>query len=160
VRKKVFKIIFVIMVLCIVGIANISSATIITIDIEVLANSVSEYKLLQSKVHIVGIYTYDMLTPETPISFIGTYSYYNVQCGAALNIDESVFFDDINNTDFVQLSSGVEVDDIIWQPDNYDNAALSGTTLPTTIPVLSDWDCNDLIIEEGNAPLFFEYILD
>jgi hypothetical protein len=144
------------MVLCIVGIADISSATIITIGIEALANSEDGwYKLSESR------FCYnDLFTPETSVSFIGAYSSYSVKCGATLDVDELVSSDDINNTELVRFSIAAEIDSIIWQPDNYGDAAITNTALPTTVPAASYGDYNDAIIEKGNIPLFFEGILN
>ena len=47
--------------------------------------------------------------------------------------------------------NGVQVDGLSWALGNYGNTAISSTALPTTAPILSDWDYSTLSITGGTG---------
>jgi hypothetical protein len=153
-------------------------AEIIKIGLTGLVDYVNDpYNLLEGKVSIdnliIGYYTYDTATPDTsPATDVGDYFHYSMPCGVVLNLEDFVFTTDFNNVKFLMemvndyqgqprdnylirsynnlfLYNGVDVDHISWQLDDYGGTALSSTALPTTAPVLSDWDYNTLYISGG-----------
>ena len=123
--------------------------------------------LLEDKVNvgdaITGSYSYDSDTPDTnPLDTVGDYWHYNAPYGFNLSSDFFVFQTDPDNVNFLveianshipppdgyllrsysnlPLSNGVHVDHISWLLDDYSGTALSSIALPTTPPVLEDWE--------------------
>ena len=110
---------------------------------------------------ITGSYSYDSDTLDTsPLDTVGSYHHYNPPYGIDLSIGSFIFQTDPDNVDFLMqmsdnhigldgyllrsynnlpLSSGVEVDHISWQLDDYSCTALSSDALPTTPPILAEW---------------------
>jgi hypothetical protein len=149
-----------------------SYGQLITIGITANVTNVSDsYNLLESKVSvgdtITGTYTYD--TTPSP-----GYFFYSPPSGIILTLGDFMFATDTGNVkcllgvidnhqgqlhDYyyiesynnLSLGDGVEVDDILWQIEDYSGAAISNATLPTNAPVLSDWDYNVLSITGGNG---------
>ncbi|MCJ7777768.1 MAG: PEP-CTERM sorting domain-containing protein [Sedimentisphaerales bacterium] len=177
-KPRALKIICAALIFCVVVPADNAHAALITIGIEAVVNYVSDTDgLLEGKVGvndiITGSYTYDTATPDTnPATDAGEYFHYNTPCGVVLNLEGFVFTTDFDNIRFLmgiandypghpgdgywfnsynnlQLSNGAEVENISWQLDDYGGTALSSTALPTTAPVLSDWDYNNLILGGG-----------
>jgi len=118
---------------------------------------------------ITGIYIYDSSTPDSdPAKYAGLYKHNTAPCGVMLTVGGFVFMTDPSNVDFVvrigndspaaygpadgyafasinnlPLSngvSGVSVDIIsLSLPDSY-GKALSSDELPTSAPILTDWE--------------------
>jgi hypothetical protein len=183
--KKLLGVFVAILILCVIGTANFASAQLITIGIEATVTSFSDSNnLLQGKVAvgsiITGTYTYDTNTPDTnPATYAGLYRHYSPPYGLQLSVGGFTFMSDPNNTEFsvgiannnqgldnygvgstynLPLFNGVEVDVIYWQLDDYSGTVLSSTDLPTTPPVLSDWDYNSLIINGPGCSSDYFYI--
>ena len=115
---------------------------------------------------IKGKYTYDSNAIDTdPDPKLGIYWYYSSPCGMEVKIGGLVFKTDLTNVRFgigVQnnkisppypgdameigsgnnsnLSNGLTVDVIDWGLYDPSGTALSSDALPTTAPVLSDWN--------------------
>ena len=111
---------------------------------------------------ITGSYIYDSDTPDlfplNPRS--GVYWHYDPEYGISLSAGGFVFQTDPSNVKFLvgiynrtyddgyllrsynnlPLSNGVEVDHIMWDLRDYTGTALSSDALPTTPPVLEDWE--------------------
>jgi hypothetical protein len=157
---------------------TVSNGQLITIGIEATVDYLHDANnLLEGKVHIgsiiTGTYTYDTSTLDTnPAADIGDYFHYNTPCGVVLNLEGFIFTTDFNNVNFLAeminnyqgqprdnyligssnnlpLDNGVQVNGISWQLDDYGGTALSSTALPTTAPVLSDWDWQSIGIGGG-----------
>lgn len=132
--------------------------------------------LLEGKVTIddiiTGSYSYDSDTPDTnPSDTVGDYWHYNTPYGINLSAGSLVFQTDPDNVHFLvevcnnhipppdgyllrsynnlPLSNWVHVERISWQLDDYSGTALSSAALPTTPPVLEDWERNYLQITFG-----------
>jgi hypothetical protein len=132
--------------------------------------------LLESKVSIgdiiTGSYSYGSDTLDTnPLDEAGEYWHYSPPYGISLNVGGFVFQTDPQNVDFLvavvndhlneydlyllqsyinlPLTNGVHVGYISWQLDDYSATALSSVALPTTPPVLGDWEFNNLNIVLG-----------
>jgi hypothetical protein len=178
-KKRLAKIIFAIL-LCAV-LPTVSYGQLITISIEAVVTGVTDNdNLLEGKVTIggtiTGTYTYDTSTPDTnPISFIGGYSHSSSQCGVTLIIGELDFSTNTNDTNFRvtivdnspdipgdgyswhsynnnDLDNDVQVDSIYWQIIDNTGTALYSTALPTTAPILSNWQYdNHLTITGGTG---------
>jgi hypothetical protein len=176
-KPRILKIICAALILCIFGPANSTHAAPITIGIEARVSLITDDdNLLEGKVNvndiITGSYTYDTDTLDTnPASDSGEYRYYTPPCGVVLTFGDFVFGTDFSNVEFIvgidnvsigfldrysvashnnmPLYNGVDVENISWQLEDYSGTALSSTELPTTAPVLSDWDYNNLIISGG-----------
>ena len=116
---------------------------------------------------ITGTYTYESTTVDTnPSSSVGMYEHDSYPCGIRLTVggfvfqtdpdsiwfvveianDHPWFEPDINRDNYLvgsynnlPLSNGTPVSSISWQLDDPAGNALSSTDLPTTAPVLSDW---------------------
>lgn len=121
---------------------------------------------------ITGSYIYDSSTqdlfPSNPR--VGAYWHYAPPCGISLSTGSFVFQTNPDDVEFLVgiynrsdgdgyllrsynnllLSSGVEVDHISWQLDDYSATALSSDALPTTPPILEDWENNNLLIKFGD----------
>jgi hypothetical protein len=122
---------------------------------------------------ITGYYAYESTTPDTnPLEYYGTYSQSNAGCEIVLMLNTFEFKTDPNNLDWrigiannypesdgysvrsssnLPLSDGTIVNDIYWQLKDSTETALTNTDLPTSAPVLNDWDYNHLRISTDRA---------
>ena len=124
---------------------------------------------------ITGKYNYDSGTPDSePDPSMGRYEYNTSTFGIKLEAGGFIFETDPSNVDFrisiidnlsylnwdmysvissnnSQLSNGVLVDGIEWALINSTGNAISSDALPTTAPVLSEWDQN-LFYIYGSSP--------
>lgn len=120
---------------------------------------------------ITGSYSYDSDTLDTnPSDEVGDYWHYNAPYGINLSAGTLAFQTDPDNVKFLvevlndhtgidgyllrsynnlPLPSGIEVDHIAWQLGDYSMNALSSAALPTSPPVLEDWDNDHLYITVG-----------
>ena len=160
---KILAAVFVILALSV----NSLEATIITINLTAEIAEVYDISgLLEGNVNvgdtITGSYTYDSSTPDSnPLETIGSYEHFNAPYGVTLSVGGFVFQTDPDNVDFLvtilndnngsddytfgsynnlPLSNGVGVSFISWALDDYTATALSSDALPTTPPVLEDWE--------------------
>jgi len=130
-------------------------------------NSVANY-YLEGQISpgdiITGTYTYESTTVDTnPSSGVGDYEHYTKPCGIRLTVGGFVFQTDPDSFMFLleiindytsgglhdayglisynnlELSNGTPVSSISWWLEDPTANALSSTDLPTTAPVLSDW---------------------
>jgi hypothetical protein len=172
-KKGLLRSIFVALIFCIFSPADNAHAALITIGIEAVVDYVNDPdNLLEGKVNIgdiiIGSYAYDTSTPDTnPASDVGEYLHFSPPCGVLFMVGGFTFMSDPNNTNFgvgvtnnyqglmqdyygfgsrnnLSLSNGVLVEYISWSLSDYSGTALSSTALPTTAPVLSDWDYSEL----------------
>jgi hypothetical protein len=152
------------------------SAEVITIEITAEIGGMDDRDgLLEGRISvgdiITGSYTYDSDTPDTnPSHTVGEYWHYSSPYGISLSARGFVFQTDPDNVDFLvstlddhtgqdgyllrsynnlPLSNGVNIEHISWQLDDYSCTALFTDTLPTTPPVLEDWENNYLRIRFG-----------
>ncbi len=155
-------------VICIlaVGVPR-ARATLITIEITAVVDSVDDQgNYLEGQIEvgdiITGTYTYESTTPDSnPSSYIGHYWHYDPPAGISLMVGGFDFRTDPGNIEFLigivndgtsgddsywlisynnlPLSNGTLVDSIGWQLNDPTGNALSSTDLPTTPPVLDDW---------------------
>jgi len=146
-----------------------AEAALITIEITAEVDSVrDEANYLDGQINvgdiITGTYTYDSDTTDSnPLSTLGRYEHYAPPCGISLSVGGFDFETDTTNVDFLvaiannyasggiqdgyllisynnlPLSNGTLVDLISWQLDDPTATALSSDALPTTPPVLDDW---------------------
>jgi len=116
---------------------------------------------------ITGTYTYDLSTPDLyPLSLqSGVYEHFAPPCGVSLTVSCLEFQTDptsvnfsigivndyppVDNYGFISynnlpLSNGVTVDLIVWELEDPSGKAISSDTLPTTAPILDDWQLNRL----------------
>jgi len=155
---------------------NRASAEVITIEITAEIVGINDHDgLLEGRISagdiMTGSYTYDSDTPDTnPSHTVGDYWHYSSPYGISLSAREFVFQTDPDNISFVvevindhtgqdgyllrsynnlPLSNGVHIDHISWQLDDYSSTALSTDALPTTPPVLEDWENESLLITFG-----------
>jgi len=120
---------------------------------------------------ITGAYTYDTDTPNSSSSpNVGRYEYYAYPCGFSLSVGGLSFMTDPANTNFeieigdnasyddfyivdslinLPLSNGTSVGRIRFVLGDPSEAAISSIELPTTAPVLSDWQVNYVNIGGG-----------
>jgi hypothetical protein len=145
--------------------AQPAQAELVTIQIEGVVDSVSDdYGYLEGKIKpgdiITGFYTYESTTPDSnPLSYVGDYLHHASPCGISLTVGgfefktdpanvyflveivNSVWGDNysVKSNDNLPLSNGVWVGLISWQLDDPTGNALSSDVLPTTAPVLDDW---------------------
>ena len=161
-KTKIVVVFFVILALS----ANSLQAAIIIIDLTAEISDVDDLGgLLEGLVNvgdiITGSYTYDSATPDSkPSETVGQYEYVTQPYGVSLSVGGFVFQTDPENINFLvsvgnnhlgddryslrsysnlPLSNGVLVDHISWQLVDYSATALSSDALPTTPPVLEDW---------------------
>ena len=155
------------------------SPDIITIKIEAQVTDVQDpNNLLEGKIQvndsITGKYNYDSGTPDSePDPTIGVYNYNSSTFGIELEVGGFVFKTNSSDVDFTitiannfsynwdlytvesnnnsQLSNGLLVNSIAWGLIDTTGNALSSDALPTTAPVLSDWEENILFIY-GSSP--------
>jgi hypothetical protein len=164
-----------------------AEAALITIQIEGVVDSVwDEYNYLEGKIKpgdlITGFYTYESTTPDSrPSVTVGRYEHSTPPHGIFLTIGGFNFETDTSNVDFridiinngttggindgyglisynnLPLSNGTLVYGISWWLYDLTGSALSSDALPTTTPVLEDWQINLLRLygEKGRI-----YIID
>lgn len=133
------------------------------------------YDLLGGKIAvgdiITGSYNYDSDTPDTnPSVTVGDYQHYDPPYGINLSTGTLAFQTDPDYVDFLSeilndhtgidgyllrsynnlpLPGDIEVEHISWQLGDYSMNALSSTALPTSPPVLEDWEDNYLLMSFG-----------
>jgi len=150
-----------------------AQAYLITIEIEAEIDFVGDpYNLLGGNIQvgdtITGSYTYESTTPDSnPLPNGGDYWHYQSPCGVFLSVSGFEFRTDLENVEFLveiinnyppdddyllrsynnlPLSNGTSVDHISWWLYDPTGNALSSYVLPTTPPVLDDWQENRLLI--------------
>ena len=136
---------------------------------------------------ITGSYIYDSATGDSnPITSVGDYWHYSSPYGIFLSAGGFSFQTDPDNVEFLveitnkqeppykdhyrlmsrnnlPLYDGVYLGDISWQLDDSTCSALSSIALPTTAPVLEEWDFywgiyiggGGIPDPHGNYPSFF-----
>jgi len=145
-----------------------AEATWVTIEITAEVDAVEDSgNYLEGQINpgdtITGSYIYESTTldssPLDPI--VGHYWHYAVPAGISLSVNGFEFRTDPSNVEFLvgivndnasgddiywvdsynnlPLSNGTLVDTIVWQLDDPTGTALSSDALPTTPPVLGDW---------------------
>jgi hypothetical protein len=154
-----------------------AEATLITIEIEAAVDGVSDNygNFLKGKINkgdlVTGTYTYDTDTPDSnPLANVGDYEHYAYPFGFSLSVGGLDFMTDPANTHFVveignnayyddfyivdslinlPLSNGTSVTRIRFVLGDPSENAISSIELPTTAPVLSDWQVNYLNVGGG-----------
>ena len=128
---------------------------------------------------ITGKYIYDLGAPDVdPNEQIGFYMFTSSPCGIEVNAGGFIFKTNSSNVQFdiciyndfdyygnppfdlyslysiknLPLSNGMLVNSISWELDDATATALSSTDLPTTAPVLSDWETGFGLRLSGEAP--------
>lgn len=152
-----------------------AKATLITIDIEGVVDIVGDAgNYLEGKIKvgdiITGFYTYESTTPDSSLldPVVGHYYHHSPPAGISLTVGgfefrtdpSSVLFEmlivnnNISGHDIyalgsfnnLSLSNGVAVELISWQLNDLTGTVFSSDLLPTTAPVLNDWQTNLLDI--------------
>ena len=152
-----------------------AEATLITIEIEGVVDSVwDEGNYLEGKIKrgdiINGTYIYNSDTPDSAEEpWLGKYEYFQDPYGIILEVRGFRFETDPTNVTFniyvsndrispsgdiynivsnnnLPLSSGTPVTSIWWQLNDNTGSALLSDALPTTAPVLDNWQANVLDI--------------
>jgi len=146
-------------------------AAVITIQIEAIVDTVwDDGNYLEGKIEpgdmITGFYVYESTTPDSsPLDPVqGNYWHYAPPAGIALTVGGFNFMTDpfnvavhvairndvpddiyvIGSSNNLPLSNGTVVQSIYWQVNDPTRSAFSSDALPTTTPVLSDWERNHL----------------
>ncbi|MHC4333592.1 MAG: PEP-CTERM sorting domain-containing protein [Planctomycetota bacterium] len=161
-----------------------ADATLITIAIEAEVDYVEDLgNYLEGRINpgdiITGTYTYDSSTSDSsPLDpIVGHYYHYAPPAGVSLSVGGLTFTADPANVEFlvgivndnqaghdiywihsynnVPLLSGASVDQISWQLNDPTATVFSSDSLPTTAPILGQWQDNILRIESDRA-----YIID
>jgi hypothetical protein len=159
-------------------------ATLITIEIEGVVDSVRDTgNYLEGKIKtgdiITGFYTYESTTPDSsPLDpVVGHYYHYNPPAGISLTVGGLNFKTDPANINFLvgvgndgpsdiywlvsynnlALSNGTSVYSISWQLNDPTGSVFSSDALPTTAPVLDDWQSGNLLRLYGERA---GYIID
>jgi hypothetical protein len=161
-----------------------ADAYLVTIYIEAEVDSVGDSgNYLEGKINvgdtITGYYTYESTTVDIePSIYIGRYEHYSSPYGINLTAGGFVFKTDPDNVNFivsvvnaggtytsddfvavsnnnVNLPQGTVVEKISWNLSDSTGTALSSDALPTTPPVLSDWQFNVLNISGGEKGYSF-----
>ena len=143
-------------------------ATLITIEITAEVDSVYDpFGYLEGNIGvgdiITGSYTYESTTADTnPSAYVGDYEHFASPAGIFLTVGGFQFSTDPTSVNFLvsvcnaggpydrdnyllisynnlALSNGTLVDHISWQLDDPTGNALSSDALPTTPPLLDDW---------------------
>jgi len=146
----------------------LAKAALITIEIEAVVDSVTDDgNFLEGKISpgdtITGWYIYDTSTPDSSsLPTVGDYWHYAIPSGVSLAVGDFEFKTDPDNVRFMveivndhsvakwdnyliysynnlPLPNGTLVYGISWQLDDPTGQALSTTELPTTAPILDDW---------------------
>jgi hypothetical protein len=150
-----------------------AKAKLITIEIEAVVDYVEDdLGVLEGKINtgdiITGWYTYDTSTPDSnPLANYAAYWHYNPPAGISLTIGGLEFKtnpDDVNyriaisngyyfidtfslrSINNLPLSNGTLVEDIYWLLEDSTGTAVSTDALPTTPPILENWQYNLLLI--------------
>jgi hypothetical protein len=161
-----------------------SQAALITIQIEAVVDTVDDDgNYLEGKISpgdtITGYYAYESTTTDTnPSIYVGDYEHSSSPYGIFLSVGGFDFETDLSNVDFVveiindftsgglhdsygllsynnrNISGGASVKEISWWLTDTSASALLSTNLPTTPPVLTDWQLNQLRLE-GEKDNFF-----
>ncbi len=171
---KAERIIKIVVVLCGLALWPLPvKASLITIEIEAIVDSVDDdYGYLEGKINpgdtITGFYIYESTTPDSspddPV--VGHYYHYAPPAGISLTVGGFEFKTDPTNIDFLvgivndnpsghdiywihsynnlDLSNGTLVDSIYWQLNDLTGSVFSSDALPTTAPILDDWQRNHL----------------
>jgi len=153
-----------------------AQATLITIEIEAIVDSVWDAgNYLGGKIKpgdtITGFYTYHSSTPDSnPWPALGRYEYHTPPYGIFLSVSGFDFETNPTNVDFLveitndyppdddyfllsynnlPLSNGTLVGSISWWLNDSSGGALSSDALPTTPPVLANWQSNLLRLHGG-----------
>jgi hypothetical protein len=161
-----------------------AQAELITIEIEGVVDKVwDEYNYLEGKIKVgdvmTGFYTYESTTPDSnPSAIGGRYEHHTPPYGIFLSVGGFNFQTDPANVDFlveivngyppdddyfvlshnnIPLSNGTSVDSISWWLYDLTGSALSSDALPTTAPVLEDWQSGNLLRLYGERA---RYIID
>jgi hypothetical protein len=147
-------------------------ASLVTIQITAEVDSVYDAgNYLEGKIKpgdlITGFYTYEFTTPDSnPSTIVGHYWHYSPPAGISLTVGGLNFKTDPANVNFLvgvgnndpsdiywlvsynnlALSNGTSVDTIGWQLEDPTGTVFSSDELPTTAPVLEDWQSNVLHI--------------
>ena len=159
--------------------AQKAQAELITIAITATVDAMhDDGNYLEGKVHvgdsITGTYTYESTTPDSSPDdpTVGNYWHYSPPCGVSLTVGGFDFRTDLSNVNFLvgvgndggggendgywicsynnlPLSNGTYVDCISWDLQDRTNTALSSDALPTTAPILSQWQTNFLTFGGG-----------
>ena len=158
----------------------------VTIYIEAVVDTVDDSgNYLEGKISpgslITGYYIYESTTPDSsPLDpVVGHYYHYSPPAGISLTVGGFDFKTNPTNVNFligvgnngpsgndiywftsynnVPLSNGTLVDSIVWQLDDPTGNALSSDALPTTPPVLDDWQSGNLLRLYGERA---RYIID
>jgi len=149
--------------------ASPAEATLITIEITAEVDYVEDNgNYLDGQINIgdiiTGTYIYDSTTLDSnPSSQVGDYWHYQSPCGIFLSVGGFEFVTDLTNVRFLveiindstsgglhdayglisynnlALSNGSSVDEISWWLTDPSATVLTSTVLPTTAPVLDDW---------------------
>jgi len=164
-----------------------SEATLITIEITAEVDSVrDEANYLDGQINpgdiITGTYIYESTTPDSSPSdpVQGNYWNYAPPAGISLTVggfnfttdssnvvfcvfirNDNISGDDIygiNSRNNLPLSNGTLVDYIRWQLNDHTASALSSDALPTTAPILGQWQANDLRLETDRAFLIHAHV--
>ena len=151
-----------------------AQAALITIQIEAVVDSVwDEGDYLEGKIGpgdvISGFYVYESATPDSsPLDPVqGNYWHYAPPAGIALTVGGFNFMTDpfniafrvairnnapgdvysIGSSNNLPLSNGTPVQYFWWQLNDSTGSAFSSDALPTTFPLLDDWQANALHID-------------
>lgn len=166
--------------LVVLVLAGFARSEVIYIGVEGVIDNVSDgLNLLQNKIQVGttfnGYYCYDSATlNSSSTSGVGEYWHYSSPYGVYLTIGGFNFQTDPQNVRFLMgvtndyppeqledqyvlisynnlpIYDGVGLGNIGWQLDDYTHSALSSAALPTTAPVLSNWEQNvGLTIDGG-----------
>ena len=132
---------------------------------------------------ITGKYIYDSTTPDSePSSTLGLYEHTSSPYGIELECGGFVFKTDPNDVEFgiiiyndfytygdayapysvnnLDLSNGLKVSFIGWALIDSTGNALSSDALPTTIPILSDWNENFIQIDGYESSSYNSYNIE
>jgi hypothetical protein len=152
---------------------QMAQAELITIAITGVVDGFGDNgNYLEGKVHvgdaITGTYTYESTIPDSdPYDdpAVGFYCNYGSPCGVSLTVDGFNFKTDPANTKFLieidnnnsgidgylirsynnlAISNGSPVETISWELQDNTCTAFSSDALPTTAPILSQWQTNSL----------------
>ncbi len=159
----------------------------VTIAIEAVVDSVDDDdNYLEGQINIgdiiTGYYTYESTTPDSSPddSVQGNYWHYSPPAGVSLTLDGFDFLTDPANVEFcvgirnnnlsgddvysigsynnLALSNGTLVEAIWWQLNDHTGSALSSDALPTTPPILGQWQANVLTLETDRTFLITAHV--
>lgn len=161
-----------------------AQAALITITIEAQVDSVQDRSdRLEGNISagdiITGTYTYESTTPDTSsLAYMAEYWHYAPPAGFSLSVGGFDFQTDPADVEFyvfvrnnnppgddtyriysynnLALSTGAEVFGIAWDLYDYTGTALSSDALPTTPPVLDDWQSGNRLLLFGRCSYVVE----